>query len=55
MSKPLKITIQILPEGLIRPNGWLIAVLIVIVYFFWKPLLIIGGILAASWLFYRNR
>ena len=55
MSKQLQITIQILPEGLIRPNGWIIAVLTVIVFFFWKPLLIIGGILFGRWLLYRNR
>ena len=39
----------------IRLNGWGILVLVLIVLFFWEPLLIIGGILAAGWLFYRNR
>ena len=39
----------------IRLNGWGILALILIVFFFWEPLLIIGGILAAGWLFYRNR
>ena len=39
----------------IRLNGWGILALVLIVYFFWEPLLIIGGILAAGWLFYRNR
>ena len=39
----------------IRLNGWGILALALIVFFFWEPLLIIGGILAAGWLFYRNR
>ena len=39
----------------IRLNGWGILALVIIVFFFWEPLLIIGGILAAGWLFYRNR
>ena len=39
----------------IRLNGWGILILVLIVLFFWEPLLIIGGILAAGWLFYRNR
>ena len=38
----------------IRLNGWGILALILIVFFFWEPLLIIGGILAAGWLFYRD-
>ena len=39
----------------IRLNSWGIPALALIVFFFWEPLLIIGGILAAGWLFYRNR
>ena len=39
----------------IRLNGWGFLVLAVIVFFFWEPLLIIGGILFGSWLMYRNR
>ena len=39
----------------IRLNGWDIPALVLIVYFFWKPLLIIGGILAGRWLICRNR
>jgi len=42
-----------MPE--IKLNGWSILVLAVIVFFFWEPLLIIGGILLGSWLIYRNR
>lgn len=48
MSSKLKIT------G-IRLNGWGILALVLIVFFFWKPLLVIGGILLGSWLIYRNR
>lgn len=39
----------------IHLNGWGILALAVITLFFWEPLLIITGILAAGWLFYRNR
>ena len=39
----------------IRLNGWGILALVIIVFFFWEPLLIIGGILAVGWLIYRNR
>ena len=39
----------------IRLNGWGILALVIIVFFFWEPLLIIGGILAAGWLIYRHR
>lgn len=39
----------------IRLNGWGIWALVLIVFFFWEPLLIISGILAAGWLFYRNQ
>ena len=39
----------------IRLNGWGILALVLIVFFFWEPLLIIGGTLAAGWLFYQNR
>ena len=39
----------------IRLNGWGILALALIVFFFWEPLLIIGGILLGSWLIYRNR
>ena len=39
----------------IRLNGWGFLVLAVIIFFFWEPLLIIGGILLAVWLIYRNR
>ena len=42
-----------MPE--IKLNGWSILVLAVIVFFFWEPLLIIGGILVVNWLIYRNR
>ena len=39
----------------IKLNGWGFLVLAVIVFFFWEPLLIIGGILLGSRLLYRNR
>ena len=39
----------------IRLNGWGFLALVIIVFFFWEPLLIIGGILFGSWLLYRNR
>ena len=42
-----------MPE--IKLNIWGFLVLAVIVFFFWDPLLIIGGILLGSWLIYRNR
>ena len=38
----------------IKLNGWALLALAVIVFFFWEPLLIIGGILAVGWLIYRN-
>ena len=39
----------------IRLNIWEVLALIVIVYFFWEPLLIIGGILLGGWLICRNQ
>ena len=39
----------------IHLSGWGFLVLAVIVFFFWEPLLFIGGILLGSWLIYRNR
>lgn len=39
----------------IKLNGWYILALAAGVFFFWEPLLIIGGILLGSWLIYRNR
>ena len=38
----------------IRLNGLGILALVIIMFFFWEPLLIIGGILAVGWLIYRN-
>jgi len=38
----------------IKLNGWGLLALAVIVFFFWEPLLIIGGSLAIGWLIYRN-
>ena len=34
----------------IKLNGWGFLVLAVIIFFFWEPLLIIGGILLGAWL-----
>jgi len=39
----------------IKLNAWTLLALAVIVFFFWEPLLIIGGSLAVGWLIYRNR
>lgn len=39
----------------IKLYGWYILALAAGVFFFWEPLLIIGGILLGSWLIYRNR
>jgi len=39
----------------IKLNGWGFLILAVIVFFFWEPLLIIGGILLGAWLLYRNQ
>lgn len=39
----------------IRLNGWGLFALAIIVFFFWEPLLIVGGILTGGWLIYRNR
>ena len=39
----------------IRLNGWGILFLALIVFFFWEPLLIIGGSLAYGWLIWKNR
>lgn len=39
----------------IKLNGWALLALAVVVLFFWKPLLIIGGILLGTWLIYRHR
>ena len=36
-------------------NGWGFLVLAVIIFFFWEPLLIIGGISIVGRLIYRNR
>ena len=39
---------------IIKLNGWGFLALAIIVLFFWEPLLIIGGILAGSWLISHN-
>ena len=39
----------------IKLNGWALLALAVIVFFFWEPLLIIGGSFAVGWLIFRNR
>ena len=36
-------------------NGWGWLVLIVILFFFWQELLMIGLILGGAWLIYRHR